>query len=404
MCNVIFDPQPTSSLVTTSNPPGHLGPADKLQQRSTRMAFFVAGISAATWASLVPFAKARANLDEGTLGLLLLFLGAGSVLAMPTAGVLVRWYGCRKVLTGSTVLICAALPMLATASTFPLLAVTLLFFGAGQGSADCAFNMQAVIVETASKRPLMSGFHGFYSVGGIFGAAMASGLLTLGATPLTGTLASVALILAVFTAAFRGLLPYAGASHGPALAFPRGIVLFLAILCFVLFLVEGALLNWSAVFLTQERGMPSAQAGFGFACFSVTMTIGRLMGDVIVKKLGPRSIVAGGGSLATLGIVLTALVPYWQISLLGCALIGIGCANIVPVLFSAVGRQKRMPQSVAVPALTTLGYAGILAGPAGIGLVAHHSGLVAAFLWLAALTTGVAISARAFESRTSAAD
>ena len=128
------------------------------------------------------------------------------------------------------------------------------------------------------------------------------------------------------------------------------------------------------------------------------MTIGRLMGDTIVKKLGPRSIVAGGGSIAALGIALAALVPYWQISLVGYALVGLGCSNIVPVLFSAVGRQRTMPQSVAVPALTTLGYAGILAGPAGIGFIARHSSLVAAFLLVAVLMAGVAVSSCAFES------
>lgn len=371
-----------------------------LQQRATRMLFFVGGIAAAAWASLVPFAKSRVGLNEGTLGLLLLCLGVGSIIAMPTAGVLVARYGCRRVLTVATMVLCAALPMLAVVSTFPLLALTLFIFGAGLGSADCAFNIQAVMVESQSEKPLMSGFHGFYSVGGIVGAAMVSGLLTLGAAPLTSTFVAVALMLVVLIAAFPGLLPYGSASDGPPLAIPRGIVLFLGALCFVVFLVEGAMLDWSAVFLTEQRGMQSSQAGFGFACFSLAMTLGRLTGDVIVKKLGPRAIVAGGGSLAALGIVLTTLVPSWQISLVGFALVGMGCSNIVPVLFSAVGRQRTMPQSVAVPALTTLGYAGILAGPAGIGFIAHHSSLVTAFLLIATLMAGVAISSRTFEPAT----
>ena len=386
------------SIACTLNAPGEPAMVAKLQQRSTRMLFFVGGIGAAVWASLVPFAKSRASLHEGTLGLLLLCLGVGSILAMPTAGALVARYGCRKVLTAATVVICAALPLLAVLSTLPLLAATLFVFGAGLGSADCAFNIQAVMVEGAAKQPLMSGFHGFYSVGGIVGAAMVSGLLTLGAAPLTSALAGVALMLAVLFAAFRGLLPYGSVSEGPPLAIPRGIVLFLGVICFVVFLVEGAMLDWSAVFLKEQRGMQPAQAGFGFACFSLTMTIGRLMGDVIVKKLGPRMIVAAGGSIAALGIALAALVPYWQISLVGYALVGMGCSNIVPVLFSAVGRQRRMPQSVAVPALTTLGYAGILAGPAGIGFIARHSSLVAAFLVVAVLMAGVAVSSCAFES------
>jgi predicted MFS family arabinose efflux permease len=368
------------------------------ERRATRMLFFIGGISAAAWAALVPFAKSRVGLDDGALGLLLLCLGAGSILAMPTAGALVVRYGCRKVLTVATVILCVALPLLAMVSSFPSLAVTLFIFGAALGSADCAFNIQAVIIETESKRPLMSGFHGFYSLGGIVGAVTVSGVLTLGAKPLIGALTGVALMFTLLAAAYRGLLPYGSVSKGPLLAVPRGIVLFLGALCFVVFLVEGAMLDWSAVFLSEIRGVPSAEAGFGYACFSVAMTLGRLAGDAIVKKLGPRVIVAGGGSLAVLGIILSTVVPSWQISLVGYALIGLGCSNIVPVLFSAAGRQKTMPQALAVPALTTLGYAGILAGPAGIGFIARHSSLAAAFLWLAALMVGVAISSLVLKS------
>jgi MFS family permease len=205
--------------------------------------------------------------------------------------------------------------------------------------------------------------------------------------------------LVLLCAAFRGLLPFGSASEGPSFAIPRGIVLFLALLCFVAFLVEGSMLDWTGVFLTEHRGMQSTHAGFGYASFCLAMTVGRLTGDVTVRKLGPRMIVAGGGALATAGLVVATLVPFWQVSLLGYCLVGLGSSNIVPVLFSAIGRQKRMPQSSAVPALTTLGYAGILAGPAGIGFVARHSSLVAAFLLVAALMAGVAISGRAFEPR-----
>src|SRR5262249_21690639 len=127
------------------------------------------------------------------------------------------------------------------------------------------------------------------------------------------------------------------------------------------------------------------------------MTAGRLTGDAIVNRIGPRMTVAGGGSLAVLGIVISSLIPSWECALAGYALVGPGCSNIVPVLFSAVGRQRTMPQSVHVPASATLGYAGVLAGPAGIGFIAHHSSLVTAFLVLAALMAGVAISSQVLE-------
>jgi MFS family permease len=385
--------------MTVSSTPVTIG---KPQWHSTRAIFFIGGLVAATWASLVPYAKSRAGLDDGTLGLLLLCLGVGSILAMPATGALVAKFGCRKVLIAATLVICTALPALSIVSSVPLLAFALFVFGAGVGSADCAFNIQAVTVESVSKRPLMSGFHGFFSVGGIVGAALASGLLSLGASPLGSALTGVVLILTLLAATFRGLLSSAGASGGPPFAIPRSIVLFLGVLCFVVFLVEGAMLDWSAVFLEEQRGLRPAQAGFGYACFALTMTVGRLTGDVIVRKLGARTIVAGGGAMASLGIVLATLVPSWAISLVGYAMVGIGCSNIVPVLFSAVGRQRKMPQAVAVPALTTLGYAGILIGPAGIGFIAHHSSLIVAFLCIAVLMAGVAISGRAFQSTTSA--
>jgi len=361
------------------------------------MLFFISGAAAATWAALVPFAKARAGLDEGSLGLLLLCLGVGSIVAMPIAGALVARYGCRRVVTVATIAICVTLPMLAVAATLPLLAVTLFIFGAGLGSADCAFNMQAVIVEGASRKPLMSGFHGCYSAGGIVGGGLISGLLTLGATPLMSAFAGAVFAAVLLAAAFAGSLPYGSHSKGPPFALPRGIVLFLGILCFIVFLAEGAMLDWSAVFLTEKRGVELSRAGFGFACFSVSMTFGRLAGDGIVKRLGPRVVVIAGGLVATVGIVLATLVPAWWICLLGYLLVGLGCSNIVPIIFSAVGVQKAMPQSVAVPAVVTLGYAGVLTGPAGIGYIAHHSSLSTAFLCVAALMAGVAISGRALE-------
>jgi MFS family permease len=317
---------------------------------------------------------------------------------MPIAGALVTRYGCRRVLLVACAAVCISLPLLAIASTFPLLAATLLVFGAGLGCADVAFNVQAVIVEKAGIKSLMSGFHGFYSVGGIFGAAGVSALLTLGVSPALSILVAVGLILIILGTAYRGLLPYGSPAEGPPFAVPHGIVLFLGILCCIVFLVEGAILDWSGVFLTEERGMPGAQSGFGFAAFALAMTAGRLCGDGVVDKLGARLTVAIGGTLAALGIVTAALIPSWECALAGYALVGLGCSNIVPVLFSATARQQTMPQSVAVPAITTLGYAGVLAGPAGIGFVAHHSSLTIAFLMIAALMVGVAISGQALES------
>ncbi|MFO2462772.1 MFS transporter [Pseudomonas sp. 15FMM2] len=366
----------------------------RMEQISTRIAFFIAGFGIAAWAPLVPYAKARAQLDEGTLGLLLLCLGVGSIIAMPAAGALASRFGCRKVLSGGTVLICLALPLLATVSSIPALAACLFLFGAGLGAVDSTVNLQAVIVERASGKTMMSGFHGLFSLGGIVGAAGVSGLLAMGLSPLQAMLVVIVITLAALFKAAPHLLPYGSKSSGPAFAIPHGVVLFIGGLCFIVFLAEGAVLDWSAVFLSAERGLDEAYAGLGYAAFALTMTAGRLTGDAIVHRLGATKVIIIGGTLATAGMLLATLSAAWEAALLGYALVGAGCSNIVPVLYTAVGKQKVMPEHIAVPAITTLGYAGILAGPAVIGFVAHASSLSTAFLLIAVLLAGVAISGK----------
>jgi predicted MFS family arabinose efflux permease len=368
--------------------------AARAEQRSTRLQFFIAGFAAAAWASLVPFAKARTGLDEAALGLALLCLGAGSILGMPIAGVLSTRYGCRVVLTVSSALLCATLPLLAILSSVPWLATTLFFFGVALGSTDCVVNVQAVIVERAGDKPMMSGFHGFFSLGGIVGAAGTSVLLTLNMSALASTLVAVATIVIALSMAYPALLPYGNPAEGPPFAIPHGIVLFIGVLCFIVFLVEGSMLDWSAIFLTEQRGMPSAQAGFGFASFSLAMTLGRLAGDTIVATIGRRAVLARGSLLAAGGIVIAVTAPWWEVELVGYAMVGLGCSNIAPVLYTAAGRQTTQPQAVAIPAITTLGYAGVLAGPAGIGFIAQHSSLATAFFLVAALMVAVAASSR----------
>jgi predicted MFS family arabinose efflux permease len=360
---------------------------------ATRVVFFVAGFGMAAWAPLVPFAKARAGIDDAGLGLLLLCLGVGSIVTMPLAGALATRFGCRSAIVVSAILLCSTLPLLATVSDPLLLAAVLLAFGAALGAIDVTMNIQAIIVERANERAMMSGFHGLFSVGGIAGAACITALLGAGASPLAATMFVVAGIVLALASVVSHLLPY-GSEGGSTFAFPRGIVLFLGSLCFVAFLSEGAMLDWSAIFLSSVHGMPTAYAGLGYAAFSLTMTIGRLTGDRLVQRFGGANVVTFGGLCAAAGFALATLVPAWQAALTGYALIGVGCANIVPVLYTSVGRQTVVPERIAVPAVTTLGYAGILVGPAAIGFVAHLASLSAAFLILAILQLGVAASGR----------
>lgn len=363
------------------------------EQISTRVAFFIAGFGISAWAPLVPYAKDRLGVDAGELGLLLLCLGAGAIIMMPFAGVLAARFGCRLMIWIASLLICVSLPLLAVAASVPAIVIALLSFGAAIGMVDVVVNIQAVIVEKASGRAMMSGFHGLWSVGGFVGAGSASGLLWAGVSPLAAVLCVAAVIVVLLLIFGRYLLPYGSEEkNGSLFVFPKGIILFIGLLCFMVFLAEGAMLDWSAVFLTSLRGIEFSYAGLGYSLFSVAMVIGRLTGDRIVSKFGGKKILLYGGIGSALGLVIAIFIPNWIASLFGFWLLGLSASNIVPVLFSVLGRQKVMPTNLAVSTVTTLGYAGILAGPAFIGFIAQARSLSLALLGVTVMLLVVAAS------------
>lgn len=360
---------------------------------ATRLAFLVAGFGLACWAPLVPFAKARLAVDDAALGLLLLCLGIGSVAAMLLAGALGTRYGSRPIVVAGGFGLAATLPPLSVAATPVPMGLGLFAFGAALGSLDVAMNIHAVEVERAARRPLMSGFHALFSVGGFAGAAAMTLFLSAGLGPAAGSLICAALMAAAMALAWPRLLVTAQAQGGPLFATPRGIVLLLAALTAVTFLVEGAVLDWSAVLITGNGLVAAAQGGIGYMLFAIAMTAGRLAGDGLVARFGGRAVLFWGGGVALAGFAALLALPVKAAAMAGFVLIGLGAANIVPVLFRQAGAQTVMPAGLAIAAVTTTGYAGVLAGPAGIGFVAGMVGLDAAFWLLAALLCLVPLSA-----------
>ncbi|MFL6611818.1 MAG: MFS transporter [Pseudomonas sp.] len=358
-----------------------------------RLTFLMAGLCMGAWAPLVPFARNRAGIDDGALGLLLLCLGLGSLIMMPLAGVLNARRGCRFTMHVGIALVFLTLPLLATVHSFSGLVVTLMLFGAGCGTVDVTMNVQGVMVERATGRSLMSGFHGLFSLGTIVSAAVITGLLWLGATPLLASCAVLVALGAFVLTAGRQMLGRSGDAAGPVFARPSGNVLMLGILCLIAFLAEGAILDWSAVFLVQVRAVEPAVAGLGYAVFAVMMALGRLSGDRIVARLGPRTVLVGGGLIVMSGFVLVVFATNWLWNLVGFGVVGAGLANVAPVYLSLAGAQRTMPGELAIAAATSLGYLGILMGPAAIGLFAQLSSLSAALLAVASLMIAIIVSA-----------
>nr|WP_300309426.1 MFS transporter [Halomonas sp.] len=368
---------------------------DSVQQRrerATRITFLIAGIAIAAWAPLVPYLKNGLAIDDGGLGLLLLCLGLGSLVAMPVTSALVVHMGARRVIVMSALVCLSCLPLLAGLSSFLAAFITLLVFGASIGMLDVAMNLQAVAVERTSGRSLMSGFHGLFSLGSIVGVSAMMGLLALGLSPTWAASIVVMAALLGLVMAWSGLLNEVSADRSaPTFALPRGIVLLLGAICAISFLVEGAMLDWIGVLLHEYRDVSTAWAGLGYALFSVSMTIGRLSGDRLIGRFGHVPLVTLGTALAAFGMLLISLVPHWLVAGLGAMLVGLGCSNLVPIMFSLAGRQTLMPERVALPAVVTLGYAGLLAGPAAIGHVANVTSLVMALVMLALLLAAATV-------------
>ncbi|MGY2843075.1 putative MFS family arabinose efflux permease [Bradyrhizobium sp. USDA 4509] len=360
----------------------------------TRLAFFVAGFGLAAWAPLVPLAKERLAVDDRTLGLLLLCLGTGSVLAMLLTSVSNARYGSKPIILVGGLGLALILPWLAIAGTPLALGATLFAFGVSLGSIDVAMTIYAIELERATGRPLMSGFHAHYSIGEFTGSAAVTLFLSLQLSSLSSTLVCSTFMMIAIVSAWPRLTATSLRQQGPLFVLPHRSVLLIAALAAITFLVEGAMLDWSALLLVGEDLLTEAHGGLGCMLFAIAMTAGRLGGDAVVERIGDRATLMLGTLPIMIGFLAVVAAPVALIAMAGFLLIGLGISNVVPVLCRRAGKQKVMPVGVAIAVITTAGYAGILVGPAGIGLVAHMTGLPLAFAMLGALMSVVTLSAR----------
>ncbi|GAA6161878.1 MFS transporter [Ruegeria sp. HU-ET01832] len=312
---------------------------------------------------------------------------------MPITGVLAARSGARPlILLGGYGLI-AMLPLLALSQTPIALGAALFVFGASLGTIDVAMNVHGAEIEAIENRSLMSNFHAQFSIGGFFGAGLVTLLLSLSIPVLACAIVGATVALASMLLARSGFLEVSGKDPEPIVV-PRGVVLLLAILAAITFLIEGALLDWGALLIIDLELTEPESAGVGYILFSIAMVLARLTGDRIVERFGEYLVLLVGGSIAVLGIASILLSTNSVVAMLGFVLIGLGAANVVPILFSAAGRQNLMPPGIAIASVTTTGYAGILMGPALIGFISGASTLATAFWILALLMVSVPIFAR----------
>ena len=363
---------------------------------ATLALFFVAGAALGVWAAHIPLLKADLALDDSTLGLVMLAMGVGAVVSMPVAGALIHRFGAVSMCVVFGLIQAAALALPPHAPAPLALGASAFLIGVALGGIDIAMNAHAAAVERAWGRPIMSSIHAFFSIGGLFGAAGSAGMIALGSSAAIG-MAVGALVLAIVVAAASLWLRFADkpeAEAGPAFRLPNAAVLGLGALAVCSFLCEGAMMEWSAVFLRDVVGAPVAVAAAGYAAFSAAMTAARLAGDRFVERLGPGRAVQVSGALAAFAIAVIALAPNPWVAYAGIMLAGLGLANVVPPLFSTAGRTPGVAPAAALAMVASMGYGGGLIGPPAIGFVSDAVGLRVGFGVLAVAALAIALGAR----------
>jgi MFS family permease len=357
--------------------------------------FFVNGFVFASWVPHIPAVKQSLDLSEAGLGALLLAIAAGAIVALPCAGWLVARFGSRLITTLAALGFCAALPLPLLAGTVAGAAAALALFGACNATLDVAMNAQAVEVERLYRRPILSSFHALFSVGGLAGAATAGGAMSLAVSDPQHIFAVSAAGLIVVAFVLRGLLPVAPAPRdGPLIARPTGALVALGLLTFLALMTEGAVADWSAVYLREGLATDPATAAAGFAAFSGTMAIGRLSGDWLAARIAPRRLLMVSGATAFAGLAACASTSDPAIAIAGFGVAGLGIANAIPLTFSAAGRVSGVAPGVALVAVASTGYCGYLAGPALIGLVSEAAGLPAGIGLVAAACALLTVGSR----------
>jgi fucose permease len=342
--------------------------------------FFLNGFGYGSWVPRIAEIQAKLNLSEGQLGLALFMAAIGALIAMPLAGAAAHRYGSRAATALTVAWYALSLPGLALAPSLIGLGLALLVVGAAAGALDVSMNAQGVAVEKHHWRPIMSSLHGMFSLGGMAGAA-ATGLIAALDLPLLPHFLGIAgLILVIGVIACHPMLPASaeGGAEGPGFAQPSLGLLLPGVVALAALLSEGAIADWSAVYLSADLGAGTTMAAAAFAAFSMMMAAGRFTGDRLVGRLGGDLVVRAGGALAALGLGLTLAIGDPVVAVIGFGLVGAGISCVFPVVLSSAARAPGLPPSAAIAAVCTIGYFGFLLGPPAIGGLAELIGLPAA--------------------------
>ena len=358
--------------------PEHHGAARLRAARwATRGLFLMFGFVSGAWGAHIPAVKAHYGLDAGALSLALLALAVGAVLCLTIAGRVVSRWGAQASARWAGVAMAAALATVLQATAFAVLLGLVLVFGSACALFDVAINAEGSVLEAASGKKVMSGFHGMFSLGGMAGAVFGAVLIAAGvpAAVQLAAAAAAAIMLTVVASGFMLPVHVDAAAPTPGYRVPRGALAVLGLLAAVGLLAEAAIYDWSVLYLREEAGAAPALAALGFASFSAAMAATRFAGDRLRTHISAPRLLAASGLLAAAAMALVLLLRDPVVALIGLAVVGAALANVVPILFIAASKVPGVAPAPAIAAVSSIGYLGMVAGPPLVGGIAQASSL-----------------------------
>ena len=365
--------------------------------RAAGLTFFLMSVLFAFWVTRLPHVRDMLSLSEGEIGLALFFIPMGALAAMSVSHGINRRFGEGRVMTTGIILLGVAAIFPVVALSYATLCLSLFFFGFFMGLTDISMNAVVSMFEQKDNVHIMSASHGFFSLGGVIGAPLGSYISGTEISPLWQMVVTAALVGGI---ALVFIFPHTqkfrddhGDGNESIFAMPRGILVPLAVMAFCTMMGEGSVADWSAIYLKDVAGAPDHLLGFGYAAFSLSMTLGRFSGDRLSKRFGTRLLLMTGLLTSIIGFLVT-LPGDFYLSLLGFILIGAGFASVIPELFRTAGKVEGYTSSYGIAAVASTGYTGFLLGPVLIGFIAEYHGLTTGFVFLILLISAALVLAR----------
>jgi MFS family permease len=355
--------------------------------------FFLTGLCFASWASRIPAIQQTLHLSEGGLGSVLLALPVGSMISMPVAGLLVSRYGSKQVVLMAGLLYAFVLPLIGMVQAPWQLFAVLTLFGFTGNLANIAVNTQAVAVEAMYGRTIMASFHGLWSLAGFTGAAVGAFMAGQEIPPYQHffVITVIATIIVALSAKHIVLQDVNAQETQTLLIKPDRFLMILGIIAFCSMICEGTMFDWSGVYFKKVIHAEDGMAGIGYAAFMSTMAAFRFVADWLTIRLGTRRVLQLSGGLTAAGLLIAVLLPYFATAIFGFLLVGAGVSSVVPLVYSAAGKSKKLSPGMALATVSTIGYLGFLIGPPLIGFVAQASSLSISFSIIALMGTCIAI-------------